>query len=229
MPRRAPPRVGSSTKSSTVRSGGDDRACCVPRAVHIADLPAGVARAIVRAPTTVLHRFQIALADVDRSVYTDLDVRVARHPSEDVPFLLTRVLAFALEHTEGLEFGKGLSDADEPAVWQRAGDGRVLTWIDVGSPAPDRLHRAAKLGARVVVYCHKRPDLLRQRCAKENVHRADEIVVVEVPSNLLDALGERLDRNNRWDLSRHEGHVTVVAGGEAIDAVLPSGPLVPPT
>ena len=112
-------------------------------------MPAGVARAIVRAPTHVLHRFQIALADVDRSVYTDLDVHVARHPSEDVPFLLTRVLAFALEHAEGLEFGKGLSDADEPAVWRRTGDGRVLTWIDVGSPAPGRLHRAAKLGALV--------------------------------------------------------------------------------
>lgn len=191
-------------------------------------LRAGVACAIVRASTNVLHRFQIALADVDRSVYTDLDVRVARHPSEDVPFLLTRVLAFALEHADGLEFGKGLSDADEPAVWQRTGDGRVLTWIDVGSPAPDRLHRAAKLGARVVVYCHKRPDLLRQRCAKANVHRADEIVVVEVPGDLLDALGARLDRNNRWDLSRHEGRVTVVAGGEAIDAALPAGPLLPP-
>jgi len=202
----------------------------MPRRAHVSRTLALRCRACDRPrPTTVLHRFQIALADVDRSVYTDLDVRVARHPSEDVPFLLTRVLAFTLEHTAGLEFGKGLSDADEPAVWQRTGDGRVLTWIDVGSPAPDRLHRAAKLGARVVVYCHKRPDLLRQRCAKENVHRAEEIVVVEVPSDLLDALGARLDRNNRWDLSRHEGHVTVVAGGAAIDAALLSGPLAPPT
>jgi uncharacterized protein YaeQ len=173
----------------------------------------------------VLYRFQIALADVDRGIYADLDVRAARHPSEDVPFLLTRVLAFALEHTDGLEFSKGLSDSDEPAVWQRTADGRVGLWIDVGSPAPERLHRAAKLGGRVVVYCHKRPDLLRQRCAKENVHRAHEITVVEVPGELLDALGARLDRNNRWDLSRHDGRVTIVAGGDAIDAALPSRPL----
>ncbi len=177
----------------------------------------------MRAP--VLHRFEINLADVDRGVYADLDLRVARHPSEDVPFLLTRVLAYALEHTDGLTFSKGLSEADEPAIWQRTPDGRVLTWIDVGAPAADRLHRAAKLGARVVVWCHKRPDLLRQRCAKETVHRADEIQVVEVPASLLDALGERLDRNNRWDLSRHDGRVTVVCGGEAIEAALPSAPL----
>ena len=96
----------------------------------------------------MIYRFEIRLADVDRGVYVDLDLRVAQHPSEDVPFLLTRVLARALEHEEGLDFGKGLSEADEPALWTRTGDGRVLLWIDVGSPAPDRLHRANKLAEK---------------------------------------------------------------------------------
>ncbi|MFY9345419.1 MAG: YaeQ family protein [Planctomycetota bacterium] len=176
----------------------------------------------------MLHRFEIALADVDRGVYQDLDLRVARHPSEDEPYLLTRVLAFAFEHKEGLAFSKGLSESDEPAIWKKTGDGRVVEWIEVGAPAADRLHRASKACERVVVWCHRRPDMLQQRCAKEKVHKGDSIAVVKVPAELLAALAAKLDRNNRWDLSRHEGRVTVVVGGEAIEAVLETVPLVPP-
>lgn len=176
---------------------------------------------------SVLHRFEIALADVDRGEYADLDLRVARHPSEDEPYLLTRVLAFALEHKEGLAFSKGLAEADEPALWVKAPDGRVVEWIEVGAPAPDRLHRASKLAGRVVVWCHRRPDLLQQKCAKEKVHKAESITVVKVPTELLDALGRKLDRNNKWDLSRHEGRVTIVVGGEVVEAAIEAMPLAP--
>jgi uncharacterized protein YaeQ len=176
----------------------------------------------------VLHRFEIALADVDRGVYADLDLRVARHPSEDEPYLLTRVLAFALEHKDGLAFSKGLSESDEPALWVKSGDGRVLEWIEVGAPAADRLHRASKLAERVVVWCHRRPDMLQQRCAKEKVHRGESIQVVKVPTDLLETLARGLDRNNKWDLSRHEGRVTIVNGADVVEAVLETVPLIPP-
>ena len=92
----------------------------------------------------MLFRFEINFADVDRGIYADHDLRVSQHPSEDLPRLLTRVLAFVLEHKEGLAFGKGLSDGEEASLWVKTLDGRVTDWIDVGSPAPDRLHRAAK-------------------------------------------------------------------------------------
>lgn len=175
----------------------------------------------------MIHRFEISLADVDRGVYVDLDVRAARHPSEDLPYLLTRVLAYALEHKEGLVFSKGLSEADEPALWLRTNDGRMLEWIEVGSPGAERLHRASKLAEKVIVYCHRRPDLLQQRCAKEKVHKGEDIRVVKVPADLLAALERKLDRNNRWDLSVHEGRLTIVTGGEAIEAVLEAVPLLP--
>lgn len=174
----------------------------------------------------MLHRFEIQLADIDRSVYETLDLRVARHPSEDNPYLLTRVLAFALEHEPDLEFSAGLSDGADPAIWRRAPDGRVLSWIEIGAPAADRLHRASKLAERVAVWCHRRPDLLQQKCRKEKVHKGDRIRLVKVPGDLLAALERRLDRNNRWDLSHHEGRVTIVCGGDVIDAPLEVVPLV---
>ena len=176
----------------------------------------------------MIHRFEIQLADVDRGVYQDLDLRVARHPSEDVPYLLTRVLAFALEYEPGLAFTKGLCDGEEPAVLHRTDDGRVRTWIDLGLPTPERLHRAAKLAERVVVYAHRRPEPLLQRCAKERIHRGHEIRLVRVPQDLLAALEPRLERNNRWNLTVHDGRVTLVCDGAAVEAVFTSQPLVPP-
>ena len=60
---------------------------------------------------TVYH-IQIELSDVDRGVYESLDLRVARHPSESMPYLLTRVIAYALLFEEGIAFTKGLSTSD---------------------------------------------------------------------------------------------------------------------
>jgi uncharacterized protein YaeQ len=175
----------------------------------------------------MLFRFEINFADVDRGVYEDHDLRVAQHRSEDAPRLLTRVLAFVLEHKEGLVFGKGLSDGDEASLWVKTLDGRVTDWIDVGAPAPDRLHRASKLAERVAVYAHRRPELLQQRCQKERIHKADQIRLVTVPDELLTFLGERLDRNNRWDISVTEGVTTVVSGNDVCECTFTTQPLVP--
>ena len=66
--------------------------------------------------SATIYTFKIELADSDRSVYAALDLRVAQHPSETGDFLLTRVLAYCLEYSEGIEFSSGISDADQPAI-----------------------------------------------------------------------------------------------------------------
>jgi len=56
-----------------------------------------------------VHVFEIELANSDSGVYESLRLRVARHPSETLEHLLTRVLAYCLEYTEGIAFSDGLS------------------------------------------------------------------------------------------------------------------------
>ena len=68
------------------------------------------------AQATVLLRLGVELADVDRGVYETLDLRVAQHPSESLARVVIRCLARCLLHEEGLEFGRGLSNVDEPAL-----------------------------------------------------------------------------------------------------------------
>ncbi len=58
--------------------------------------------------TATLYNFDTELADIDRGVYQTLALRLARHPSETQEFMLTRLLAYCLEYTEGIEFSRGV-------------------------------------------------------------------------------------------------------------------------
>src|SRR5215216_5899143 len=107
-----------------------------------------------------IYNFDVDLSDTDRHVYESLALRVARHPSESEEYLVTRVLAYLLEHTEGIEFSRGVSEPDDPAIAVRDLSGTITTWIDIGLPAAARLHKASKAVDRVVVYTHKDPALL---------------------------------------------------------------------
>jgi uncharacterized protein YaeQ len=151
--------------------------------------------------TATIHTFDIELADSDRHVYESLALRVARHPSESEEYLVTRVLAYALEHTEGIAFSRGLSEPDEPAIAVRDLTGALRVWIDVGLPDADRLHRASKAAARVAVYPHREPTLLLDRLGGARIHRADALEVQAIDRALLAALAARLERRMAFTLS----------------------------
>lgn len=167
------------------------------------------------ANTATLHRFQIELADIDRGVYETLDLRVARHPSEDAERLVVRVLARAIVHEEGLEFGRGLSTVEDPALWTQTPTGEVTAWIDVGMPSADRLHRASKRARRVQVLTHKSPTALRKAWSSRAIHRADEIEIVELDASLVQILAQRVERTMQWYLTLQDGLMTVASGDES--------------
>ena len=66
--------------------------------------------------TATIYNLDIQLADVDRNVYEELALRVACHPSESPEYLLARVLAYCLEYTEGIAFGRGIAEPDVPRI-----------------------------------------------------------------------------------------------------------------
>jgi uncharacterized protein YaeQ len=159
--------------------------------------------------TATMRRFEIELADSDRGVYEALDLRVAQHPSETDRYLVTRVLARCLEHGEGVELTRGLCVDDEPAIWQRDLRGDLQTWIEIGSPSPDRLHKASKTGSRVAVYGWQRVDELANAIMERGVYRREAIELHAFDAKALDLLAQHLDRNNRWSVSISGGTVYV--------------------
>ena len=99
--------------------------------------------------TATIYNFDIDLSDMDRAVFESRALRVARHPSESEDYLVTRVLAYALEYTDGIEFSAGgLSSPDTPALAVKDLTGALRAWIDIGTPDAERLHRASKAAPR---------------------------------------------------------------------------------
>lgn len=168
-----------------------------------------------------IYVFDIRLADADRNVYETLSLRIAQHPSETEEYLLTRVLAYCLEYTEGIAFSSGgLSNPDEPAISVRDLTGALQTWIEVGAPDAARLHKASKAAQRVAVYAHKQVGLLLAKLNGERIHRGDAIAIYAMDPDLLSALVARLARRMQFDLSVSEGELYITIGADTLSGAL---------
>jgi uncharacterized protein YaeQ len=163
--------------------------------------------------SATIYNFTIQLADVDRAVYETLSLKVARHPSETPEYLVTRVLAYCLEFTEGISFSRGLSAPEDPAIAVRDLTGVIQAWIEVGSPDAARLHKASKAAARVALYIHKAPVLMLRQLAGEKIHRADELEIYAFDRQFLAGLVARLERRMAFDLSVTDRHLFLSIGG----------------
>lgn len=164
------------------------------------------------APSATLYRLTMDLSDVDRGVYETLDLRIAQHPSEPLDRVVVRALAYALLYEDGLEFGRGISEAEEPALWTHDLTGRLLHWVDVGLPTSERLHLAGKKADRVSVVCHKDVDLLLRELAKKKVHRAELLTILAIDSGFVTELAKTLERNTSWTIVVQDGELSVTAG-----------------
>jgi uncharacterized protein YaeQ len=166
--------------------------------------------------TATIFNIDIELADADRGVYESLALRVARHPSESPEYLLARVLAYALEFTEGIAFSRGLSDPDEPTIAVRDMTGAMTSWIDIGAPDAARLHKASKAASRVAVYVHKDPTQWLTRLAGARIHRVEAVEVWAIDRLFLADLIGRLERRMAFSLSVTDRDLYLSIGSDTV-------------
>ena len=164
-----------------------------------------------------IYKASLELSLVDRNVYEEVQVTVARHPSETHERTLVRTLAYALRYDRDLEFGRGVSATDEPDLWSREGDGRPREWIEVGQPDGKRLVKAGRQSERATVFAFG-----------EGVERwrASQIEATDLPGNVAGAriddgfladLAAATDRQLRWSLTLSEGILFLSSGNEAFE------------
>ena len=99
-----------------------------------------------------IYKFRIALTDLNRDYYDSLNLTVALHPSENLPRMMARILAYCLNASPELMFTKGLSTTEEPDIWIKELDDHISLWIDIGEPEPERIKKATRLADKVIIY-----------------------------------------------------------------------------
>lgn len=170
--------------------------------------------------TSTLYRLTIDLSDVDRNLYQILEFRAALHPSESLPFFVTRILAYCLNYQEGLEFSGGISTPDEPALKVMGLTGGIDLWIDIGNPTAKRIHKAAKSAKRVLIYTYKDAQMLVKDFTTEEVHKLESIGIYSLDQRFLNALGSALSRDSQWVLTHNEGTLYVGVGKDSYEGQL---------
>lgn len=155
--------------------------------------------------------FKIALqvSDIDRGYYAEHALTIARHPSETDERMMVRVLAFALHAGERLAFGRGLSDEEEPDVWEKDRTGAIDTWIDVGFPDEKRVRRAAGRAGRVYVYSYGPPHAaaLWWDEVSAKVGKSRNVTVLRLPVDATRALAALVARTMRLNCTIQDGQV----------------------
>lgn len=154
-----------------------------------------------------IFKASLQISDMDRNYYAEHSLTLARHPSETDERMMVRVLAFALNAHEHLAFGKGLSDTDEPDLWQKDLTGQIVHWIDVGQPDEKRLLRASGRADRVTVYAYGSGADLWWETNSERLGRAKNLKVWRVPAEASESVGKLAERAMQLQCMVQEGQV----------------------
>jgi uncharacterized protein YaeQ len=142
-----------------------------------------------------IYKANLQITDLDRRYFKPHDVTVACHPSETEERMMVRILAFILHAHERLEFGKGLSDDDEPALWRKSLSGEIEVWIELGQPSEDRIRKACQRAPKVFVYNYggRAADTWWQQNAN-NLSKYNNLSVFALPEKQTQALTAICDR-----------------------------------
>ncbi len=125
---------------------------------------------------------------------------------------MVRLLSFAMFADERLEFGKGLSTDDEPALWQKSRSGEIERWIEVGLPDERVLRRACGRAREVVLMAYGGRavgiwwDANRTAC-----ERLENLRVLEVPPASTADMGTMAERTMALSATIQDGHVMLAS------------------
>jgi len=169
-----------------------------------------------------IYKANLQIADMDRNVYGDHGVTIARHPSETDERMMIRLLAFALnvpadDHNGALDFAKDLWDTDEPALWQKDLTDQIVQWIDVGQPDEKRMMRASPRAERVAVYAFSASSPIWWSGVATKITRAENLKVWLIPAEQSQSLAALAQRTMQLQVTIQDGHVWIGDGANSVE------------
>lgn len=164
-----------------------------------------------------IFKAALSVADMDRGHYADHALVIARHPSETDERMMARLAAFALNADDALEFGKGLSTEDEPALWRKDLTGAIELWIEVGLPDEKALRKACGRATAVRVYAYGRGAAVWWRNNAAALARPDNLAIYELPAESTQALAQLAQRTMQLQCTVQDGTAWINDGERSIE------------
>jgi uncharacterized protein YaeQ len=180
---------------------------------------------------STVFKADVQLADIDHGYYTDLQLTLARHPSETDERMMARLAALALSAHQvqdlcggdaRIGFGAGLSSPDEPDVLLTDFTGRTRLWIEVGQPDDKPLTKACSKADQVLVYAYGHQAEVWWRGIESKLARLPKLSVWRIPAAEAQALAALAERGMSLQATVQEGILTLSseAGSVTIEPLL---------
>ena len=169
------------------------------------------------ASNATVFKAMLQIADMDRNYYYDHALTLARHPSETDERMMVRLLAFVRHAHAALVFGRGISAADEPDLWQKDLTGNIDLWIEVGQPDEKDIRRAGGRAKQVCIFTYGgRGAELWWTQNREKLDRIENLTVINLPLDASRALAKLAQRNMRLQCTVQEGQIWLGDGNDTV-------------
>lgn len=157
-----------------------------------------------------IFKASLQIADMDRHYYADHQLTIARHPSETDERMMIRLLAFALNASDTLEFTRGLSTDEEPELWEKTLTGDTRLWIKLGLPDEDRIRKACNRADRVIVYTYGgRAVPVWWEKQRKKLTRHQNLTIIDLSPEGTETLAGLAERTMNLQVSIQDGEVSV--------------------
>lgn len=157
-----------------------------------------------------VFKCELNISDMDRHYYQSHSLTVARHPSEGDLRMMIRIIAFAINAHEQLQFTKGLSTKDEPDLWQKSLSDEVELWIDLGQLDEKRLRQACGKAQQVIIYTYNDKQAQPwQMLMAPHFIRHKNLKVCHIASEFAMQLEAMVDKQMEMQVSIQDGEIFV--------------------
>ncbi len=163
-----------------------------------------------------IFKANIALADMDRNYYDTLQLTIAKHPSENEQRMMVRLMAYILNAHQDLQFGKGVSDENEAAIWQINYSDEINLWIELGQLDEKRLKKACHRAQKVKLYCYGTSVeswWSQNEVALNQYHR---LTIEQFSQSTCDALVKLASKTMDFQCSIQDGQLWLTSGAETL-------------
>lgn len=169
------------------------------------------------AQKATIYKAEVNLANMDQDLYLDQNLTIAQHPSETLQRMMLRIVAWALNANERLIFSKGLSDEDEPDLWQKSYSDEIELWIDLGTPDEKRLKKGSVRAQKSVLFSYGNNSAKAWWKQHESIAKKfDNLSVYFVNDDMMEALAQMANRTMQLQFSISDGEIWLTSGDESM-------------